>query len=55
MSLRTDYCGGLRADDSGRKVTVCGWVDRVREQGKHLAFVDLRDHTGVVQCVVDGL
>ena len=32
----------------------CGWVARRREHGEHLAFVDLRDHTGVVQCVVDG-
>ncbi|MFN2506568.1 MAG: aspartate--tRNA ligase [Acidimicrobiales bacterium] len=54
MSLRTDYCGVLRAQDSGRTVTLCGWVDRRREHGEHLAFVDLRDHTGVVQCVVDG-
>jgi aspartyl-tRNA synthetase len=33
---------------------VCGWVGRRREHGEHLAFIDLRDHTGVVQCVVDG-
>jgi aspartyl-tRNA synthetase len=51
---RTDYCGHLRAEDAGRTVTVCGWVDRRREHGEHLAFVDLRDHTGIVQCVVDG-
>jgi len=54
VSMRTDYCGGLRAEDAGRTVTVCGWVDRHREHGEHLAFVDLRDHTGIVQCVVDG-
>jgi aspartyl-tRNA synthetase len=54
MSLRTDYCGVLRADDAGRKVSLCGWVDRRREHGEHLAFLDLRDHTGIVQCVVDG-
>ncbi len=54
MTLRTDYCGRLRPADAGRTVTVCGWVDRRREHGEHLAFVDLRDHTGVVQCVVDG-
>jgi aspartyl-tRNA synthetase len=54
MSLRTDYCGELTAADAGRKVTVCGWVDTVREHGEHLAFVDVRDHTGVVQCVVEG-
>lgn len=52
--MRTDQCGTLRADDVGREVALCGWVDRRREHGEHLAFVDLRDHTGVVQCVVDG-
>ena len=51
--MRTDYCGALRAGDAGRQVTVCGWVGRRREHGEHLAFVDLRDHTGIVQCVVD--
>jgi len=36
------------------QVSVCGWLARRREHGEHLAFVDLRDHTGIVQCVVDG-
>jgi aspartyl-tRNA synthetase len=44
----------LRAADAGREVALCGWVDRRREHGEHLAFIDLRDHTGVTQCVVDG-
>ncbi|WP_419945243.1 aspartate--tRNA ligase [Candidatus Poriferisodalis sp.] len=52
-SMRTDYCGRLRPDDIGREVTVCGWVARRREHGEHLAFIDLRDRTGIVQCVVD--
>ena len=51
--LRTAYCGELRAADTGREVAVCGWVDRRRTHGEHLAFLDVRDHTGVVQCVVD--
>ncbi len=35
-------------------MSVCGWVARRREHGEHLAFIDVRDHTGLVQCVVDG-
>lgn len=54
VSMRTDYCGTLRSSDIGREVAVCGWVGRRREHGEHLAFIDLRDHTGLVQCVVDG-
>ena len=53
-ALRTGPCGTLTAADVGGQVSLCGWVARRREHGGHLAFVDLRDHTGVVQCVVDG-
>ena len=53
-SMRTRMCGNLRAGDEGTRVTVCGWVAKRREHGEHLAFVDLRDHTGIVQCVVPG-
>jgi aspartyl-tRNA synthetase len=52
--MRTDHCGTLTADDIDRSVSVCGWVARRREHGEHLAFIDLRDHTGLIQCVVDG-
>ncbi len=52
--FRTNRCGELRSSDIGNRVALCGWVARRREHGEHLAFVDLRDHTGVVQCVVDG-
>ncbi len=52
MPLRTSYCGALTAEDVGATVVLCGWVASRREHGEHLAFVDLRDHTGVVQCVV---
>ena len=53
-SMRTDRCGDLRIEDVDRQVTLCGWVDRRREHGEHLAFIDLRDRSGVVQLVVDG-
>ncbi len=51
---RSDFCGSLRRDDVGRQVALTGWVARRREHGEHLAFIDLRDRTGLVQCVVDG-
>jgi len=54
MSMRTNYCGALRVEHIGQSVSICGWVARRREHGEHLAFIDLRDHTGLVQCVVDG-
>jgi aspartyl-tRNA synthetase len=53
-SMRSHYCGQLTAADVGQTVALCGWVGRRREHGASLAFVDLRDRTGVVQCVVDG-
>ena len=53
-SLRDCLCGSISTADVGRHLTVCGWVARRREHGEHLAFLDIRDRSGVLQAVVDG-
>ena len=50
---RTHNCGELRLADAGKKVTVVGWMENVREVGANFAFVVLRDYYGTTQIVVE--
>lgn len=49
---RTNMCGSLRKEDSGKEVVLMGWVQKERNLGS-LIFVDLRDTTGISQIVFD--
>ncbi|HKC30310.1 MAG TPA: aspartate--tRNA ligase [Burkholderiales bacterium] len=51
-AYRTHTCGALRLSDAGRQVRLAGWVHRKRDHGQ-LLFIDLRDHYGITQCVID--
>jgi len=50
--LRTHTCGELRTQDSGKTVTLTGWVQRVRDKGS-LIWIDLRDRYGMTQLFLE--
>src|SRR5438477_3202961 len=51
-AYRTHTCGQLPLGDAGASVRLSGWVHRKRDHGQ-LLFIDLRDHYGLTQCVID--
>lgn len=48
--MRTSFCGELKESDIGKQVTICGWVHYRRDLGG-LIFLEIRDRTGLVQCI----
>ena len=53
MLKRTCTCGDPRKENAGNTVTLSGWVNTYRDQGKGLVFIDLRDRYGMTQVVFD--
>ena len=49
---RTHTCSELTEKDAGKSVSLSGWLHRKRDHG-NLLFIDLRDHFGLTQCVIE--
>lgn len=50
--MRSDLCGNVTEQKLDQQVEVCGWVDKRRDHGG-VIFIDLRDHSGILQVVVE--
>ena len=50
---RTHTCADLRIEDAGKTVTLCGWLENLREVGSSIAFLVLRDFYGTTQIVLE--
>ena len=49
---RTHTCSELGENDIGKNVKISGWLHRKRDHG-NLLFLDIRDHFGITQCVIE--
>ncbi len=49
---RSHNCSELTEKDSGKRISISGWLHRKRDHG-NLLFIDLRDHYGLTQCVIE--
>ena len=50
--FRTHNCSELTEKEINKNVTISGWLHRKRDHG-NLLFIDLRDHYGITQCVIE--
>ncbi len=50
--FRTHNCSELNDKDTGKSISISGWLHRKRDHG-NLLFIDLRDHYGLTQCVIE--
>ena len=49
---RSHHCGELNKVNVGENIILSGWINKKRDHG-NLLFIDLRDHYGITQCVID--